>query len=146
MLQQLTRANLISVHFTGNDTGYIAGNDGVLLKTVDGGTVINIKKNHINLETAEDFSLMQNYPNPFNQSSIISFQCPTGGLIQLKIYDVMGREVRTLVDEELQSGTYSVRFDAGDLPSGVYFYQLRIEALAGRTNNFTDTKKMLLLK
>ncbi len=100
--------------------------------------VIAIEK--IGSEIPKSFSLEQNYPNPFNQSSIINFQCAIAGLIQLKVYDIMGKEVMTLVDnEELQPGTYSVRFDAAGLAGGFYFYRLYADG-------FTITKKLVLLK
>ena len=85
------------------------------------------------------FSLSQNYPNPFNQSTIFNFQCPLKSRVSLKVYDVSGREVATVVNEELNAGSYSVRFDAGNLASGIYFYRLN-------AGDFSDTKKLILLK
>jgi len=85
------------------------------------------------------FSLSQNYPNPFNPSTTISFDIPRHSHAKLVIYDVLGREVRTLVDEEKQPGRYSVTFDASNLPSGVYLYRM----VAG---NFSDVNKMVLVK
>ena len=85
------------------------------------------------------FSLDQNYPNPFNPSTKISFIIAETGFVSLKIYDVLGNEVSTLVNEELQSGTYEYNFDAKGLTSGIYFYKLQVES-------FTETKKMILLK
>jgi len=80
-----------------------------------------------------------NYPNPFNPSTIISYQLPSNGLVTIKVFDVLGREVRTLVNDYKTSGTYTVSFDASKLASGIYFYQLR-------SGNYISTKKMLLLK
>ncbi len=85
------------------------------------------------------FQLSQNYPNPFNPSTVIRFGVRSTGLVILKVYDVLGRSVRTLVDKVEQPGTYSVTFDSGNLPSGVYFYTLR----EGTTSL---TKKALLIK
>jgi len=85
------------------------------------------------------YSLQQNYPNPFNPSTEIKFDLPKAGIIKLVVYDVLGKEVKTLVNEYKQAGEFNVQFDAQNLASGVYFY--RIEA-----NGFTATKKMLLLK
>lgn len=85
------------------------------------------------------FSLEQNYPNPFNPSTTIRYQLPANNRVTLKIYDILGREVRTLVDGREAAGTHSVTFDAADLPSGVYFY--RIEA-----GSYQKTKKLVLLK
>ncbi len=85
------------------------------------------------------FSLSQNYPNPFNPSTIINYQLPMSSIVTLKINDVLGREVRTLVSGHEAAGNHSVTFDATSLPSGVYFY--RLEA-----GTYHDTKKLLLLK
>jgi hypothetical protein len=87
----------------------------------------------------EKFTLMQNYPNPFNPSTTITFSIPKNSQTSLKIFDVLGREVRTLVNEKLSAGSYNVSINASDLTSGVYFYSLR-------SGNFTETKKMMLLK
>ncbi len=85
------------------------------------------------------FALEQNYPNPFNPSTVISYQLPVASTVNLVVYDILGREVRTLVNETQPAGIYSVRFDASALASGVYFYRLE----AGR---FTETRRLLLLK
>jgi hypothetical protein len=85
------------------------------------------------------FELLQNYPNPFNPSTKISWQSPIGSRQTLKVYDVLGNEVVTLVNEFKPAGTYGITFYAKGLPSGVYFYQLKAE-------RFIETKKMLLLK
>jgi|WetSurSiteA1Bulk_404760.scaffolds.fasta_scaffold05387_4 hypothetical protein len=85
------------------------------------------------------YSLDQNYPNPFNPSTKISWQLPVGCSQTLKIYDVLGNEVATLVDEYNPAGKYEVEWDASSYPSGVYFYQLK-------TDEYISTKKMILLK
>ncbi len=94
-------------------------------------------------QTPKDFSLSQNYPNSFNPSTMINFQLPISNYITLKVYDVLGREVATLVNEEKSAGRYSVVFNASDLPSGVYFYRITAE---GNSKQFTDIKKLMLLK
>jgi hypothetical protein len=86
-----------------------------------------------------NFSLLQNYPNPFNPSTLISYGLPKDGVVTLKIYEVLGKEVKTLADGFKTQGKYTVSFDASKLASGIYFYQLR-------AGNFISTKKMLLLK
>ncbi|MDD5361231.1 MAG: T9SS type A sorting domain-containing protein [Ignavibacteria bacterium] len=86
-----------------------------------------------------DYSLKQNYPNPFNPTTKINFAIPKQGLVTMKIYDVLGREVRTLVNEIKQVGNYSVEFNASDLASGVYFYKLD-------AGTFSDIKRMILIK
>ena len=85
------------------------------------------------------FSLYQNYPNPFNSNTVIKFEIPTESFITLKIFDLLGNEVATLVDEFRTAGSYESEFDAEFLSSGIYFYILR-------TDNFTNAKKMILLR
>ncbi len=85
------------------------------------------------------FSLSQNYPNPFNPSTRITYQLPVSSRVTLKVYDALGRLVEQLVDERESVGVHSVMFDASQLASGVYFYELE----AGQ---YHDTKKLLLLK
>ena len=85
------------------------------------------------------FSLEQNYPNPFNPSTTIRYAIPNGGLVTLKVYDILGREVATLVNEEKPAGTYQVSFDASSLSSGIYFYRLK-------SGEFEQTKKFVLMK
>jgi hypothetical protein len=86
-----------------------------------------------------DYYLSQNYPNPFNPSTIIGYQLPISSNVTLKVYDLLGREVATLVDEYRPAGSYEVEFNASDLTSGIYFYKLQ-------TDNYIETKKMILLK
>jgi hypothetical protein len=87
----------------------------------------------------EGFQLEQNYPNPFNPRTVIRCQLPVVSNVLLRVYDIQGREVQTLVNERLHSGTYEVTFDGSRLNSGVYFYRLQ-------SGGFTDTKKFILLK
>ena len=87
----------------------------------------------------KSFVLNQNYPNPFNPSTTISFSIPQGSKVSLKVYNILGQEVATLVDDYKQAGEYRVQFDAGKLASGVYFYRLQ-------ASNFVQAKKLLLLK
>jgi len=90
-------------------------------------------------EMPSSFLLNQNYPNPFNPSTIIKYTIPTVSLVSLKIYDILGKEIETLVNEEKSIGSYEVEFDAARLPSGIYFYQLK-------AGNFVQTMKMVFLK
>ena len=87
-----------------------------------------------------EYGIEQNFPNPFNQSTMISYAIPTPALVTLKIYDLLGREIQTLINEFQQPHTYNINFDASKLSSGIYFYRLQ----AG--NAFVATKKMLLLR
>ena len=86
-----------------------------------------------------NFQLHQNYPNPFNPTTVINYQLPVSERVQLKVFDTVGREVSLLVDQVQPAGSYTVTFDAGDLPSGIYLYQLS-------TQSVTFTKKMTLIK
>lgn len=86
-----------------------------------------------------EFVLEQNYPNPFNPSTVISYQLPVNGFVILKVFDVLGNKVATLVDEYKPAGLYEIEFDASSLASGIYYYQLN-------TNKFIQTKKMVLLR
>ncbi len=90
---------------------------------------------------AKSYELSQNYPNPFNPTTNIQFVIPSGveGITTLKVYNILGKKVATLVNELKEPGSYKVDFNAANLPSGVYFYNLK-------TGNFTATKKMFLLK
>ncbi len=101
---------------------------------LDGATVEEIDEGD-----PESFFLSQNYPNPFNPSTTISYSIPTEGYVTLKVYDVLGHEVASLVDEQKQIGTFDVHFDANALSSGVYYYQLK-------AGEFTTTKKLVLMK
>jgi hypothetical protein len=91
----------------------------------------------------DEFALMQNYPNPFNPSTVISYRLPVSGMVTLKVYDVLGNEIATLVNEEKQPGTYEVEFSPESSikhsASEIYFYQLR-------AGNFIETKKMVFIK
>ncbi len=86
-----------------------------------------------------EFILYQNYPNPFNPSTNIKSQVSESGFVSLKVYDVLGKEVATVINEEKPSGSYEIEFDATNLPSGVYFYRLQ-------AGSFIETKKMVLMK
>jgi hypothetical protein len=85
------------------------------------------------------FGLSQNYPNPFNPTTVISYQLSALSQVTLKVYDILGREVATLVNERQTAGTHSVEFNAGNLPSGAYFYRIT-------AGNFSDVKKLMVIK
>jgi hypothetical protein len=86
-----------------------------------------------------NFVLMQNYPNPFNPGTTISYQLPQDGLVSLKVYDVLGNEIASLINEVKTAGLHEVNFDASNFSSGIYLYKLTV-------NNFTATRKMIVLK
>jgi hypothetical protein len=85
------------------------------------------------------FSLEQNYPNPFNPATTVKYQIPESDLVNLKVFDVLGNEVATLVNEKQPAGSYEVEFSASELASGIYLYKLV-------SGSFVETKKMILLK
>jgi hypothetical protein len=99
--------------------------------------VVSVEENS-NLSTTE-FLLSQNYPNPFNPSTAINYQIPEESLVQIKVYDVMGREIKELVNEQKKAGFYRINFDGSNLSSGMYLY--RIDA-----GKFSSVRKMLLVK
>lgn len=95
--------------------------------------------NEVNIGLPLKYDLSQNYPNPFNPSTVINYDLPFDGNVSLKIFDMSGKELLTLVNEVKTAGYYSVKFNAANLSSGVYFYSIS-------AGNFTSTKKMMLLK
>jgi len=101
------------------------------------GTATDVKELGNGIPTA--FALDQNYPNPFNPSTKIQFQIPEAGFVTLKVYNLLGQEVATLVNGQLEAGSYRAEFDASNLPSGMYLYRLQ-------AGTFLETKKMLLVK
>jgi len=141
---------LTDVWFTSANTGYISTWTGKVLKTTNGGVLFI---NKIGNEVPGKFSLGQNYPNPFNPSTTIRFAITSNLKAGMKsemlntkliIYDILGREISTLVNEELKPGTYEVEWpapsgNANNYPSGVYYYKLV-------TDNYSETKKMILIK
>jgi photosystem II stability/assembly factor-like uncharacterized protein len=127
---------IYGVCFVNDSVGWAVGGWGKIYKTTTGG-VVGI--NPIGGNIPQSFSLHQNYPNPFNPSTKIKFDIPKGSLVKLKIYDMLGREVATLVNEKLNPGTYEYEWNGINLPSGVYFYKIEAE-------NFIETKRMVLIK
>lgn len=116
---------------------FAAGLNGTIIRTQNGGTFVGISQT--GNETPAAFSLEQNYPNPFNPSTKISFDIPVSSFVNMAIYNILGKEVKVLVNENLAAGKYEAEFDASDLPGGVYFCRLS-------NGQFTQTKKMLLVK
>lgn len=93
------------------------------------------------------YDLRQNYPNPFNAETKIVYQIPRSGFVTLRVYDLLGKEIATLVNTEKKAGRYEAVFESGSLSSGVYFYKLDISDISDRSgNNFTQTRKLILIK
>ena len=127
-------------HYTFQDEGLTPGIYLYRLKQIDyDGTFEYSKEIEVEVGIPDKFSLSQNYPNPFNPGTKISWQSPVGGYQTLKIYDVLGNEVATLVNEYRNAGSYEVEFNSAGLSSGVYFYRIQV-------GDFIETKKMVLLR
>jgi len=123
---------MYTIAFLQNDVNKEVLNSGIGYGSITG---INIDPGDI----PENFSLAQNFPNPFNPSTTIKFAMPKDGNVSLKVYDVLGNEVKTLVEGFQKAGTYSIYFSGMEISSGVYYYRLT-------TDSFTDVKKMVLVK
>lgn len=130
-----TTNTLYDAAFTNISNGYVVGQDGLIFSTKyvtsiddeDFGTEIN------------NYNISQNYPNPFNPSTSINYSIPATTKIKIAVFDILGREIAVLVNEEKSAGNHTVNFNGSNLSSGIYFYQLR-------AGNFSETKKMILLK
>lgn len=136
-LQDITDSRLLNfVYMLNANTGWVVGDEGLIYKTTNGGvTGIHLVSNEI----PSEFSLSQNYPNPFNPVTKIRFDVPASGKIKFAIYDILGKEIQSINENNLSTGSYEYSFDGTDLPSGIYFYRLS-------SGNFTDTRKMVLIK
>lgn len=128
---------LWGIDFISSDTVWAVGMLGLILKTVNGGGTVSVQ--NISSEVPSAYSLKQNYPNPFNPTTNIRYALPKNGMVKLVVFDALGREVETLVNESQQAGTYEAKFNGAALTSGVYFYKLS-------AGDFTDTKRMLIIK
>ena len=148
-----TNSVLTNIFFSNSNTGYVVGgqfeNSGIILKTTTGGEPIGIHL--ISSEIPKSFSLSQNFPNPFNPRTKIRFSLPNpskGGAqaVKLIVYDALGREVETLVNEQLIEGTYEADWNAEKFSSGVYYYHIVIQSDKLKTEDYIGTKNMVLLK
>jgi photosystem II stability/assembly factor-like uncharacterized protein len=127
---------LTDVCFTNASTGFISTWSGKILKTTNGGVTAITQ---LGTEIPERFELKQNYPNPFNPVTNIGFRIADFGLVTIKIFDVTGKEIVSLANEELSPGVYEIDWNAANFPSGIYFYTLN-------TKDLLETKKMILIK
>ena len=113
------------------------------LDFVDG--ILTVSVNTVSTESPDVFSVSQNYPNPFNPSTKIDFSLPAKSAVTLRVYDVLGKEVMTLLNDVKDPGTYQANFDATNIASGTYFYRIDVkENIGGRS--YSETKRMILLK
>ena len=122
------------IYVTGASTGIGTGQDFATIKYTQ-----SVGIQQIDLEIPKSYSLMQNYPNPFNPTTIIEFSVPKSAFVKLTVFDVSGRELETLVSQNMTAGTYKADWDASKYSSGVYFYRLE-------TEGFSKTSKMILVK
>jgi hypothetical protein len=118
--------------------------DGLVVVGTHGSGVFSANQTLVGVESEtsnipESFSISQNYPNPFNPSTKIKFALPSTENVKIIIYDIAGRQVKELLNQNLTAGTHTVDFDASDLASGTYIYRIN-------AGNFVESKKMLLLK
>jgi len=135
--QMKYNSNISDIRFVNDSSGLAVGDYGKIIKYGRYKVVSTIKNDYPYLP--KNYALYQNYPNPFNPSTIIRYSIPKTCYVLLKVYNILGKEVATLVNQEKTTGNYEINFYANNLSSGVYFY--RIQA-----GNFTDTKKFVLLR
>jgi hypothetical protein len=137
------RTGIVSVT-VGNEEKEIivtqSANSNVTLAKSSSGSDIETTQGETDLEIIPvDYKLGQNYPNPFNPTTNITFSLPESGAVKLELFNVLGKKVSSIVNQELSAGNYNIAFDGSKLAAGTYFYRIS-------TNNFIETKKMLLLK
>ncbi|HMS34857.1 MAG TPA: YCF48-related protein [Ignavibacteria bacterium] len=130
---------MLSMFFYNDSLGWIVGGDGKIIHTTNGGqTMVNVS--NINNMISSGFTLYQNYPNPFNPSTSIKIVLQKESFIQIKIFDIQGKEILSLVNEILYSGNYILNFDGSEMNSGIYFYSLFADGV------HINTKHMIYLK
>lgn len=122
--------------FVDEYTGYIVGNDGFIKKTTNGGL---IAIENVSSSIPDNFMLEQNYPNPFNPVTMIKYRIHSSANVKIVVYNILGKKVSELINEKQNAGSYEVEFNGNNLPSGIYFYELR-------AGDFIETRKMVLLK
>jgi hypothetical protein len=125
--------NAISQARQGRGIWAVRSNGGISFHTI----IADVNK--IGTNAPNKYELFQNYPNPFNPVTNIKFQIPQTGFVTMKVYDALGKEIQTLIEQELKSGFYETKFNAENLSSGIYFYKLV-------TDKFADVKKMIVVK
>ncbi|MCP9290914.1 YCF48-related protein [Gracilimonas sediminicola] len=136
----LTQKDFHAIEFAGNGSGWIVGEKGTIYSTSNRGGIATSNEEPLTGTIPVDVQLHQNYPNPFNPSTNIRYQVPSNSTVSLKVYDMLGREVATLLNTKAQpAGEYEVTFNAGNLSSGMYLYRLQV-------NQTVVTKKLTLIK
>ena len=140
--------DLYATELTEDGTIWVIGNKNSIWKSKPISTSIGNKKI---AESPSEYQLLQNYPNPFNPTTVIKYSIPYVEAqnfvpVQLKVYDILGREVATLINEQKPAGKYEVKFDASGLSSGIYFYRIAIHSDRIQSGSFIQAKKMILTK
>jgi hypothetical protein len=140
---QITNHPLLSynsIFFTDSLTGCVVGDSGIILKTTTGGVLTGFSTT--SSEIPDRYYLSQNYPNPFNPTTNLGFGISKLGFVSLRVYDVLGNEIATLVNEKKNPGSYNYEFSTVNyqLSSGIYYYSLYVDG------ELIDTKRMVLLK
>jgi hypothetical protein len=135
---------LKGVYFIDANNGTAVGDCGAILRTTNGGVTFFEEKKVVELPT--EFILSQNYPNPFNPSTKIQYSVPQSSSVVIKVFDILGNEIQTLVNDEKPAGTYEITWHATNLPSGLYFYQLKVYPANGGAGSYSETKKMILIR
>lgn len=133
-----TSTRLMAIEIMSPDTAFISGNDGIILKTTNGGGLTQVALTSD--EIPEHTKLFQNYPNPFNPETKIVYGVGSQEFVELAVFDLLGRKVATLVSEVKRPGTHEVPFNASELSSGMYFYRMRT------SSGFTSIKRMMVLR
>jgi hypothetical protein len=138
-------------YFSGDSLNVTSLNQGIGLKpgefhiyttkrlAVPEKNLTDVEEKMISNNIPAEYSLAQNYPNPFNPSTVVSYSLPKSGMVTLKIYDILGHEVTTLVSGQVQAGEHTVKFDASGLASGIYICRMQ-------SGSFISARKMMLLK
>jgi hypothetical protein len=135
-LDAYTKFSFGGIKFMNNHIAFTVGSRGLIMKLTSSNT---IGINNLNNEISEQYILYQNYPNPFNPKTIINYQCPMFNYVSLKVYDALGKEVATLVNEKQNAGSYKVEFGGSAYPSGIYYYKLS-------AGEYSESRKMTLIK
>lgn len=126
-----------AMDFVNEEVGWVFGYPGIVLKRDP--NFVSVDEPTYQSNNLNTFSLFQNYPNPYNSQTTISYSVPISSLVQIQIFDILGRKVSTLLNEEKAAGNYKINFNARELTSGVYFYRLQ-------AGDYVETKKMIYLK
>jgi photosystem II stability/assembly factor-like uncharacterized protein len=125
-----------SIRFINSLTGWAAGSNGKIIKTTDGGLT---GFTSLSSEVPSDYYVEQNYPNPFNPKTVISFGVPNTSAVKVSVYDITGKELQVLLNENISAGNYEVQWDASRYSSGIYYYTIS-------AGDFVKTMKMALVK